>query len=151
MLKVDKKNFCDVCKNSISMAEAAFKLGMHFNTFTKYAKQFGVYNPNQGLKGGKREKQSEFSLDDILKGKYPHYPTRRVKERLIKEGIKKLICECCYRDTWNDLPIPLELNHIDGNRNNHKLDNLELICPNCHAQTTTYRGKNKSKYKETLT
>ena len=44
--------------------------------------------------------------------------------------------------TWNGLPIPLELHHIDGNRNNHKFENLQLLCLNCHAQTDTFRAKN---------
>lgn len=40
-------------------------------------------------------------------------------------------------------PIPIELDHIDGNPENNELDNLRLICPNCHAQTPTYKGANK--------
>lgn len=43
------------------------------------------------------------------------------------------------------LPIPIELDHIDGNPENNKSDNLRLICPNCHAQTPTYKGRNIGK------
>jgi len=144
MLKVDKERFRSICDNSISMAQAAARLGLHFNTFRKYAIAFGTYKPNMGLKGGTKKARSKINLTDVLNGKYPSYPTRMVKERLIKNGLKKLICEKCGGKEWNNKPIPLELNHINGNRTDHRKENLELICPNCHAQTETYRGKNKS-------
>ena len=51
-------------------------------------------------------------------------------------------CECCGLSEWNNLPINFELHHIDGNRTNHSLENLLLICPNCHSQTETFRAKN---------
>lgn len=75
------------------------------------------------------------------------------KNRLINErGLK---CEICKLTDWCGTSIPIELDHIDGNPENSSKDNLRLICPNCHAQTETYRGKNmgkvqNSKRKETL-
>lgn len=68
----------------------------------------------------------------------------KLKNRLLKENIFKPVCSNCNLDTWLGLPIPLELDHIDGVHLNNSLDNLRLLCPNCHAQTPTYRGKNKS-------
>jgi hypothetical protein len=52
-------------------------------------------------------------------------------------------CESCFNPTWLDAPIALELHHIDGDRTNNAVDNLELLCPNCHAQTNSWRGRNK--------
>lgn len=52
-------------------------------------------------------------------------------------------CWKCRLTTWNDLPIPLDLEHTDGNSENNNLNNLELLCCNCHAQTPTYKNKNK--------
>ena len=52
-------------------------------------------------------------------------------------------CYICNNETWNEKPIPLEVEHIDGNSENGKPENVSLICPNCHAQTDTYKGKNK--------
>jgi hypothetical protein len=54
-------------------------------------------------------------------------------------------CNKCGNSEWNDQPIPIELEHIDGNSENNSIDNLELLCPNCHAQTPTYKGANRGK------
>lgn len=125
------------------MAEAARKLNLHKNTLKKYAVKYGCYKPNQSGKGIKRNVESRtINIEDILKGDYPNYQTFKLKNRLLKEGYKEYRCENCGLSTWNKLPIPLELHHIDGNRNNHKLENLQMLCPNCHAQTDTYRAKN---------
>ena len=51
-------------------------------------------------------------------------------------------CEVCERTTWINNPIPLEVDHIDGNNQDNNLKNLRLICPNCHSQTDTYKSKN---------
>jgi hypothetical protein len=54
-------------------------------------------------------------------------------------------CEICNLEIWNKQPIPLELDHIDGDAGNNFPKNLRLLCPNCHAQTPTAKGKNKGK------
>lgn len=52
-------------------------------------------------------------------------------------------CEVCKNSKWNGAEIPLEVDHIDGNPENNVEANVRLICPNCHAQTPTYKSKNK--------
>jgi hypothetical protein len=54
-------------------------------------------------------------------------------------------CEKCKNEVWNNLPIPLETHHKDGDYKNNEDQNLEVLCPNCHAQTDNYRIKNKGK------
>lgn len=68
--------------------------------------------------------------------------TDKLRRRLIEEGFKERSCELCRKGTWNGQPIPLELDHINGRREDNRLENLRLLCPNCHAQTPTYRGRN---------
>jgi 5-methylcytosine-specific restriction endonuclease McrA len=53
------------------------------------------------------------------------------------------ICQNCRRNEWGGKSIPLKLEHIDGNSENNNLENLKMICPNCHAQTPTYKNKNR--------
>jgi Zn finger protein HypA/HybF involved in hydrogenase expression len=67
----------------------------------------------------------------------------KLKGRLIAEGLKEHKCECCGITEWNGKPAPIELDHINGNHHDNRLENLRILCPNCHAQTDTYRGKNK--------
>lgn len=58
-------------------------------------------------------------------------------------------CENCGLTEWLNQPIPLEVHHKDGNRLNNSLENLQLLCPNCHSLTDNYKGKNiKDKGKE---
>ena len=67
----------------------------------------------------------------------------KLKNRLLAEGFKEHKCECCGITEWNGQPAPIELDHINGNHHDNRLENLRILCPNCHAQTDTYRGKNK--------
>jgi len=73
----------------------------------------------------------------ILEGKGKH---RAVKRYLLEQGHR---CNKCKNSEWNGEPIPLDLEHIDGNSDNNNLNNVELLCCNCHAQTPTYKNKNK--------
>lgn len=146
MKQINKEEFIKICQESETMAIAARKLSMHFNTFKRYAEKFDCYVPNPARKGMKHGPTStRISTDDILKGLYPDYQIYKLKIRLITEGYMK--DECC-RCGWHEKPVgaeftPCELHHKDGNNRNHAFENLELICPNCHSLTDTYRSKNK--------
>ena len=71
------------------------------------------------------------------------YQSYKLKRRLIEEGLKYAVCESCGQKTWLGQQIPLELHHVNGNNKDNRLQNLLLLCPNCHALTDSYRGKNK--------
>ena len=91
----------------------------------------------------KRPSPKKINLRDILEGKHPSYQTFKLRNRLITDGIKLNKCEVCGISNWNGKEISMQLDHIDGDSHNHLLDNLRMICPNCHSQTETYCGKNK--------
>ena len=132
------------CKTSRSMIEAYTTLGMNHNTFKSHAIRLGVYKPNQAGKGCKKNNPKIPLSEIIYEGKQPQYHSYGLKKRLLKEGIKQYQCEMCKRTMWGKNPIPLELHHIDGNKRNHLLENLLVICPNCHTFTLTYKSKNKN-------
>lgn len=104
------------------------------------------YKINQGSKGTRKQKREGFGkipINEILNGEHPQYQTFKLKNRLIEEGLIINKCSSCSIIEWNGNPLNMELDHIDGCRTNHKIENLRLLCPNCHAQTGTYRSKNK--------
>jgi hypothetical protein len=69
----------------------------------------------------------------------------KLRRRLIAEGLKRHRCDRCSLSEWLDSPIPLELHHVNGDRRDHRLENLEVLCPNCHSLTPTFRGRNIGK------
>ena len=71
------------------------------------------------------------------------YQSYKLKRRLLKEGVKQHKCELCGLTLWNNEKIPLELHHVNGDNTDNRLENIQMLCPNCHALTDTYRGKNK--------
>jgi hypothetical protein len=152
------KNHCDDCyrelitdaiEKSITMAEAAKYLGMSLTSFKKYAIKFGLYSPNQGRKGITRDEYEDdtrrIPLNDILNGYYPFYSTGKLKKRLLRLNMIENKCAVCEVNEWMGKELVCELDHIDGNNQNHKLENLRMLCPNCHSQTETFRGRNINK------
>ena len=71
--------------------------------------------------------------------------TYHLKERLLKEGVKECKCECCGNTKWMGEPIALELHHVNGVKDDLRIENLQILCPNCHAFTDNYRGRNIGK------
>lgn len=98
------------------------------------------------------ENPRRFDYTKVLNGiekinsTYYNSHTQRIKKWIFDKKIKEYQCEICSISEYNNKKISLELDHIDGNMNNNKLENLRILCPNCHSQTDTYKGKN-IKYK----
>ena len=83
-----------------------------------------------------------WSKDKRLKDWSQYSRGSKLKSHLIKE--RGHVCEKCHLKEWLGIQIALEVHHKDGDRTNNHESNLELCCPNCHAQTDNYRGRNKS-------
>lgn len=135
--------------SNLTMSDAARSIGMSFMAFRYRALKLDVYQPNPGRKGINRnnENNKEIDLLDILNGLHPNYLTSRLKKRLIKNGLIKEECVNCHVGPfWNNMPLVLQLDHKNGNSRDHRLVNLQLLCPNCHSQTETFSGKSLRKY-----
>lgn len=128
----------EACLNSSNMREAFDKITININycTFIKYAKKLNVF---VSLK----TKYNKIDLKDVLTNKRS-IGAYDLRLKLIKEGYKEKKCEKCGLIHWKGKEISLELHHKDGNTRNNKLENLEILCPNCHAQTDNYRSKRKA-------
>jgi 5-methylcytosine-specific restriction endonuclease McrA len=131
---LSREQIQEALDSSPTLGAAAQYLKVDWRTFKKTAEEYGMYNKRRGS-------SKKMELKDILAGKHPQYQTSKLSKRLVKEGLKKYCCEVCGIVEWNGKQISLELNHIDGSNANHSLENLQLICPNCHSQTDTYRSK----------
>lgn len=124
-----------------SIAYIAKCLNCKRETVFRYLKRFDIdYVGNQGGKWMAKKKRA-LPLKEYLE-QSTDVQTNKVRQRLLAEGIKQHKCECCGLSEWLNSPIPLEVHHIDGNRSNNTIDNFQLLCPNCHAMTASYRGKN---------
>lgn len=66
-----------------------------------------------------------------------------IKRRLLALGLKANVCERCGINEWRGCPLPLALHHVNGDRHDNRLENLELLCGNCHSQTETFAGRNR--------
>lgn len=93
---------------------------------------------NRGSRLGGREPEPLRTL--LVRGRYTS--TTSLRRRLLRERVLEARCSACARHTWEGAAIPLELDHVNGDRADNRLENLRLLCPNCHAQTDTYRGRN---------
>ena len=120
---------------SSTAAEAAKRLGVSYNTYKKYAKMYDIMERCKctDLKGRPKVHspyKGKYPLEEILMGMYPTYPPHRLKKKLSKAKIKEERCEVCgYAEKRiTDGRIPLVLAFRDGDRSNHVLENLEMVC-----------------------
>lgn len=145
--------------NSYSYANVLEKLemsvhGSNYTTLKKYIEEFQIdltrmnENRDEYMRQHSREHGfiRETDMEQVLSGKRK-YKGSRLREYLINNGLKERRCEVCGLSEWLGNPIPLNLHHKDGNHDNNRLDNLEIVCPNCHALTDNFAGKNTKRTK----
>lgn len=141
----------DAVSNSISIRQALITLGIkgeggNYRVINNAIKKYNIDTShfvgqswNKGKSVGPKR-----PITDYLCNIFPT-KSHSLKIRLIKEGYKDNICESCGLFEWLGKPIPLELHHVNGNSEDNTLDNLLVLCPNCHGLTENFRGRNVKK------
>lgn len=155
----DKEKVIEAVKRSISIREVFARLGFpkdygSINRKFKILREKWNLDTSHFLGKGYLKGQicpwvKAFPLEDILCNNRKTN-SNSLRKRLLEQGIFEAKCYNCNLTDWLDGPIPLELEHINGIHDDNRLINLTILCPNCHAKTPTYRGKNKKINKSSI-
>lgn len=144
MSKINDYEFVEICKESNSMLEASQVMNIPLSSFIRRAKKLGCYKTNQFWSKGKNIVSDSRLFGRKIEEIFVENSNRKINKNALVE-IKGYKCECCNISKWLNKSIVLEVDHINGIHNDNRLENLRLLCPNCHSQTDTYRGKNIKK------
>lgn len=147
--RYEKEMFIEIVKESNNLSDVCRNINLkpyygNRETVKKYIDEYGIdvshfkFNNNY-IKFNKK------NTDEILIEKST-FNTTHLKNRLYKEGLKKRECELCgQKEEWKGKKMSLILDHKNGINNDNRIDNLQIVCPNCNATLDTHGGKNKSK------
>jgi Zn finger protein HypA/HybF involved in hydrogenase expression len=157
--KVNDKKFSEAVKSSTSIRQVLMKLGLNetgsaYRVFKKRIKILKLdisHFTGQGhLRGKSHNWAIKQPIEEILIENSTYANIASLKNRLVNEHIVQYKCsECAITNEWNNKPIALQLDHINGIYDDHRIENLRFLCPNCHSQTSTFAfaGKNIGKNK----
>lgn len=132
--------------------EIARVLNVKYETLNKYFKILGIEYKGNPNRKGIPHLESRTLVEEYFTGKR-NITASNLRNKLIEEGIKERRCEKCGRTEWEGKPIPLELHHKNMNHNDNRLENLQILCSNCHSIAHNYcntSGKEKSKVNTVL-
>ena len=144
MKQVNKQELEQIVKKSFSYADVCRALevpprGTYYTTIKKLIKDLDISHFNKGAwNKGRKIKSASYQkapIQQILIENSPHTNSGKLRARLIKEGLKESKCEIC------GCTESLELHHINGNHQDNRLENLQILCANCHRKTNNFRGK----------
>ena len=144
--------YSDKCVN---MYELCQKLGIKsiggedYKEVKNLSKELGIELKFSYQRREHKKTSPQKNIEEILVENSTYKNATRLKERLIREGLKENKCERCGLTSWLGNEISLQIHHVNGIHNDNRLDNIEILCPNCHSQTDTYCGKNANREKPT--
>lgn len=142
-----KEDIIAKLETGASRAEICRQYKVKYDTLLTRLKMWeATHLKNPSGKGN--EKRKLYKPSELYFGTGKYINSHVLKKKMIKDGLKQHKCEICQLTKWNDKPIPIELDHINGNHHDNRLENLRIICPNCHAQQDTNSGKNIGKHKK---
>ncbi|WP_328312590.1 HNH endonuclease [Streptomyces sp. NBC_00442] len=141
-----------VVANSTNMCEVLRRLGLevvggHHTHITRRVKAYGIdtshFRPPSRA-GETRRRAPETLLVEQEPATARRIPSDRLKRAMAILGTTELCAMCGTEPAWRGKPLPLEVDHIDGDWRNNRIENLRLLCPNCHSTTDSYRGRGKA-------
>jgi hypothetical protein len=138
----------EIVKNSISIREVAEKLGYKKDgggTITSLHKMFEEYNLDTSHFKGQAWNKENYDYNQFDKFTYKKRGKTLLAPLTHLRGEK---CERCGLSEWQGEKLPLQVHHIDGDRTNNSLENLMVLCPNCHSLTENFAGKNIGRKRE---
>ena len=118
-------------------AEIARRLKCKVDTLKSYYKKMGIEYSGNMNRSNMKHYESRKPIEEYLRGNASN-SNKRI--RLIEEGLKESKCEVCELSEWMGRPIPLELHHKDFDHYNNNLENLQILCSNCHMQVHNYNN-----------
>jgi hypothetical protein len=115
------------------------------HSITECQRRFGFSRQAwwDAISRGAIEPRPRLEPDEVLFTRGRRRNRYHLKGRLLLSGLKEMRCERCGVSEWRGVGLPLELHHINGDGLDNRLENLLLLCPNCHSQTDTWGGRNK--------
>lgn len=151
--QVSDEEFKTIIKNSFSYSDClrALGLGTGGGSSTDVLKKRiqELECSTEHFNGNKAKAIKNYRpLEEILIENSDYISTVSLKKRLIDAKLLEYKCSKCGISEWQGEPLTLQLDHINGNHTDNRIENLRLLCPNCHSQTHTYAGKNAFKYKK---
>lgn len=150
---MDDESFIEIVKSSFSIAECIKKQGLicagsNYKRFHDRVKRLNLDTSHflgQGyLKGKTHTWAPEISIEKAFVEK-SLMQTCNIRRKILKYNLLPYKCSICGISDWLCQELSFHLDHINGINNDHRLENLRFLCPNCHSQTETYCGKNKGK------
>lgn len=143
-------------KKSNSKSDILRNIGLklnsgNFQTLEKYCNVYDIQLENLKFDFKSHSKKNGFQRkltnEQLFKKNNNRNNSRVIKKRIFDEKLLKNECSICgLGDVWMEKPISLQLDHKNGDRFDNTLDNLRILCPNCHSQTETFGSKNRWNY-----
>lgn len=122
------------------------QLGCKQETLNSYLKKMGIEYAGQQNKKGQQKGTNTYLPASYYIDNHISIQSHRLKEKLIRDGVKPNCCELCGVSEWLGIKLPLELHHKNGNHQDNEWENLQILCPNCHSIQEGNSGANKGKY-----
>ena len=142
LIKNNESLIRDMISENRPLIEIARLLNVKYNTLKRHLKDIGIEYKGNPQRKGIHHKESQIDAS-VYFDNTKYISASRLRNILIRDGYKEKKCERCGLSEWMGQPIPLELHHKDLNHYNNNLDNLQILCSNCHTQVHGYSNVSK--------